>query len=146
MRTTYYLLLPICLVLAVVLVSLLTGKDNLGMIAGDGWLGDSLGRFEPAAGGSQDDGLTVWSSRWASLEDAKDFAYSVERCLQARFPGEAILDAAGERVLSRSDRIYRLQTRETEVVFRVATPRIDQLLQPPAKKKVPERPSTPRKK
>lgn len=122
----------------VVLVSLLTGKDNLGLIAGDGWLGDSLDRFEPAGGGSPDDGLTVWTSRWASGEDAKDFAYCLERCLQARFPGEAILDAPAGRVLARADRVYRLEVKGAEVLFSVATPRIDALMAPAAKKKVPD--------
>jgi hypothetical protein len=83
----------------IVLVSLLTGKDNLGLIAGDGWLADSLWRYEPAGGGA---GMTVWVSRWQSVEEAKDFAYSLERCLQARFPGVALQESgAGTKTVER---------------------------------------------
>jgi hypothetical protein len=131
----------------VVLVSLVTGKDNLGLIAGDGWIGDGVWRFEPAgpvAGGAP--GATVWVSRWQSDEEAKDFAYALERCLQSRFPGEPLADAPmGGRVLTRSDRVYRLDVAGREVSFRAADPGIERLIVESSKKKAPQRPAAPKK-
>jgi hypothetical protein len=128
----------------VTLVSLVTGKDNLGMIAGEGWLADSLWRLEPAqdSGGGADNGATLWITRWTADEHAKDFSYSLERCLQARFPGEALLDdpVRGGQVLRRADRIYRLNRAGSEVTMTVATPAIDAKLGPETKKKAPSRP------
>jgi hypothetical protein len=110
---------------------MLTGKDNLGMIAGDGWAGDALWRFEGAGGG-----VSVWETRWVSEEEAKDFAYAAERCLQGRFPGEPIAGTADEpRVLVRTDRVLRLERRGAAVTLRVATPDWDRKLSPPPKKK-----------
>ena len=127
----------------IVLVSLLTGKDNLGLIAGDGWLADSLWRYEPPGGGA---GMTVWVSRWQSAEEAKDFAYSLERCLQARFPGVVLQEpGAGTKTLERPDRSYRLEMEGTEVRFRAAEPAIEKRIQDAAKKKSPA-PSQPSKK
>ncbi len=128
----------------VTLVSLLTGKDNLGMIAGDGWRSDALWRFEPGSvsGASGPEGLTVWATSWTTDEDARDFKYSLERCLQARFPGEPIVDgASGERILRRSDRVYRIETAGLEVRFRAAPPNLDARIAPEEKKKVPARPA-----
>ncbi len=116
-------------------VSLLTGKDNLGLIAGDGWDGDALWRFEASPG---TEGITVWVTRWRTPDDANDFAYALERCLQSRFPGENAVDDAshGGKVLPRSDRVFRIERSPTEVVFRAAPPAIDEKLFPPTKKKV----------
>ena len=112
-------------------VSMLTGKDNLGMIAGDGWAGDALWRFEKDGGG-----VTHWESRWVTEEDARDFAYGVERCLQARFPGATFEGAAdGPRSLARSDRIFRLERRGAAVSLRIAPPEWDTRLQGTPKKK-----------
>ena len=123
----------------VTLVSLLTGKDNLGLIAGDGWVGDALWRFERAAPASQsaDEGATVWVTQWKSDEDAADFVYALERCLQARFPGETLEDdrQRGGRVLRRADRVYRVKATGLSVVMTVATPSIDANFGPLAKKK-----------
>jgi len=128
----------------VTLVSLLTGKDNLGLIAGDGWVADVVSRFEPSSPGapSGDAGATVWTSRWKTDEDAADFDYALGRCLQSRFPGENPVDDPdrGGRVLARADRVYRMEKRGSEVAFRVATPEIDAKLGPPPKKKGPARP------
>ena len=126
-------------------VSLGTGKDNLGLIAGDGWVADALYRFEPQAGG---DGLTIWVSRWATEEDAKDFAYGVERCLQARFPGSSLgPDESGAgRVLREPAGIHRLIRNVLEVRVQVAPPAVDARLSIPEKKKGPERRSTPARK
>lgn len=128
----------------VVLISQLTGKDNLGLIAGDGWMGDSVWRFEPAGVGGE--GVTYWIGRFASPEAARDFSYGLERSLQARFPNDALTgDPASERVMTRSDRVFRLTAQGSEVCFRVAPPRIDTLLAVSPKKKPAERPSTPKK-
>jgi hypothetical protein len=126
-------------------VSQLTGKDNLALIAGDGWAGDGLWRFE--APGAPEDGVTVWISRWTTEEDAKDMAYGLERCLQARFPGENVADGAeGARVLSRPDRVYRIRRTTAEVTFRVATPRWDVRFEGgPTKKSVAPAPPKPRR-
>jgi hypothetical protein len=128
----------------IVLVSLLTGKDNLGLIAGDGWLADSLWRYEPPGGGA---GMTVWVSRWQTAEEAKDFAYSLERCLQARFPGVVLQEpGAGTKALERADRSYRLELDGTEVRFRVAEPAIERRIQDAGKKKSPTPSQPPKKK
>ena len=112
-------------------VSMLTGKDNLGMIAGDGWAGDALWRFEGEGGG-----VTLWDTRWVTEEEAKDFAYSIERCLQARFPGETLAGTGdGPRSLSRSDRVYRMERRGASVSLRIAPPEWDRKLDTPPKKK-----------
>jgi hypothetical protein len=123
----------------ITLVSLLTGKDNLGLIAGDGWAGDALWRYDDAArtppeGG---DGATIWVTRWLTDEDANDFSYAIERCLTARFPAENLEDdpARGGRVLRRTDRIYRIQKNGLEVVVGAMASRIDAKLGPVAKKK-----------
>jgi hypothetical protein len=112
-------------------VSMLTGKDNLGMIAGDGWAGDALWRFEGSGGG-----VTLWETKWVTEDEAKDFAYAVERCLQARFPGEAVAGAGDEpRSLARADRVYRLERKGASVTIRVASPEWDAKLDAAAKKK-----------
>ena len=117
-------------------VSMLTGKDNLGMIAGDGWAGDALWRYE-----RDGSGVTHWETRWVTEEDAKDFAYGVERCLQARFSGAALEgEAEGPRVLARTDRIFRLERQGASVSLRIAPPAWDaKLAGPPKKKGAPPR-------
>jgi hypothetical protein len=120
------------------LVSLLTGKDNLGLIAGDGWVGDGLWRFEGPGSG----GLTIWITRWKTPEELDDFSYALERSLSARFPGETLRDdpVRGGHVLARADRVYRIERRSGDLWFEVANPEIDAKIGPPAKKKVPEAP------
>ena len=122
----------------ITLVSVITGKDNLGLIAGDGWAGDRLWRFEGNAAGA-----TIWVTRWLTDEDAKDFSYAMERCLAARFPAEAPEDDAvrGGRVVRRMDRTYRIQKTGLEVVVAIAPPAIDVKLGPVEKKKGPTPPS-----
>ncbi len=120
------------------LVSLLTGKDNLGLIAGDGWMADALWRFEPGPGSkaSAGDGATIWVTSWKTGEDAADFSYGLERCLQARFPGESLVgDPPRGQVLRRADRVYRIERTGVTVVFRVLTPAIDAKTVPDVKKK-----------
>ena len=124
----------------VTLVALTTGKDNLALIAGDGWEGDALWRFE-AAPGSEAEGVTVWDSQWLTEEDAKDAVYALARSLQARFPsalpGELSVEAT---VVVRADRIYRLSRSGLGVRLRVASPSTDRSLEDTPKKKGPERP------
>jgi len=114
----------------VVLVSHLTGKDNLGLMAGDGWVADALWRFEPKGADPSRPGFTVWTTRWTSEDEAKDFLYALERCFQARFPSEAFHDLGdGARSLGRADRSYRIEIRGSEVSLRIAPPSIEALLQ-----------------
>jgi hypothetical protein len=133
----------------VALVSLLTGKDNLGLIAGDGWVADALWRFEPGPGSptKPGEGATIWLTRWASDDDAADFSYGLERCLQARFPGESLesVPAGSGRTLRRADRTYRIERTGNQVAFRVVTPGIDVKPTPsPKKKGPPPRPIPPK--
>jgi hypothetical protein len=127
----------------VTMVSVLTGKDNLGLIAGDGWVADTLWRYEPGPGstGKAGEGATVWVSRWSTEEDAKDMAYSLERCLQARFPGVSVdVDPSVDaRTLSRSDRVYRVERNSVQVTFRAGPPGLGSKSAPPTKKKLPPR-------
>ena len=129
------------------LVSLLTGKDNLGLISGDGWVADALWRFEPGPGSKAQagEGATIWATSWKTDEDAADFAYGLERCIRARFPGESLVGdpPRGGQVLRRADRIYRIERTGVNVVFRVFTPAIDSKIGPPAKKKGPAQQRTP---
>jgi hypothetical protein len=76
----------------VVLISTWTGKDNLGLLAGEGWRGDALFRWESAA---PETGVTLWVTRWVSEDEARDFVYAYRRGLEARFPGVAPIEAAG---------------------------------------------------
>ena len=69
----------------VVLIGRGTGKDNLALIAGDGWAGDELLRWEDPD--SADNAVTVWSTAWTSVEAADDFAYAYRRLLETRFRG-----------------------------------------------------------
>ncbi|HZN54263.1 MAG TPA: hypothetical protein VFB67_02995 [Candidatus Polarisedimenticolaceae bacterium] len=130
------------------LVSLTTGKDNLGMIAGDGWIGDALFRLEAPAERTDAGGLTVWVSRWATEEDAKDFAYGVERCLQARFPAVPVADdpGVGGRVLRESAAVHRITRSGVEVRVQVASQELDARLVVPEKKKGTERRGQPPRK
>jgi hypothetical protein len=120
----------------VVLVSSLTGKDNLGMMAGDGWSGDALFRFEPEGALAGGDGQTVWITRWISAEEAADFEYGIERSLSARFPGAALTPARpGERKMLGGQRVYRLARNGQEVTLRIASAAADAQASPPAKSK-----------
>jgi hypothetical protein len=69
----------------VTLVATMTGKDNLGLIAGDGWVDDRLIRWE-RQGEPATSGATEWVTLWASEAEATDFQYAYDRVLTARFP------------------------------------------------------------
>lgn len=105
------------------LVSALTGKDNLGLQAGDGWEGDRVYRWEPAGGERPGEGVTLWVTAWRDEEQAADFAYAMRRALRSRFPGAGIDPAAaGPGNLEAGGRLFRLEIRGTQVRFRVAPP------------------------
>ncbi len=105
----------------IVLVSVLTGKDNLGLQASDGWAGDRLYRWEPAAGGEHDRGITEWLTRWKTAEDAADFDYAIWRTLQARFPGiEPQESGAGSKTLTAGGRRFVVRRSATEVSVRIS--------------------------
>ena len=112
----------------VVLVSALTGKDNLGLMAGDGWAGDRLYRWEPAGGPRVVEGVTLWVTRWARDEDASDFEYALGRMLSARFPGSGVVapDETGRRRLVAGGRAFEIEREGVEIRLRIGpetTPR-----------------------
>jgi hypothetical protein len=108
----------------VALISLATGKDSLGLMAGDGWAGDRLYRWEAA--GREQDGLTEWVTRWTEAgsgserSPAADFDYALGRALEARHPGAAFSAVeAGVRTLVAGGKLYRIERRAAEVKLRV---------------------------
>jgi hypothetical protein len=118
-----------------VLVSTLTGKDDLGLQAGDGWLSDSLHRYERA--GEPAGGFTLWVTRWASEQDASDFVYGLTRGWKENLSG-AVTEGAGEAVwtLTAANRVVRVSTSGAEVRARVAPPEVDRALE--GTKKLPK--------
>lgn len=114
----------------VVLVSSGTGKDNLGLLAGDGWAGDDLLRFEPE-GKEAAAGVTLWRTRWTTPEEAAEFEDAYRRLLEVRH-GEApraVEGAPGRFLLAAGGRKVRVDRREREVVVRVAPDAIDAALE-----------------
>jgi hypothetical protein len=102
----------------VVLISLLTGKDNLGLMTGDGWTGDRLYRWETEDGSA---GLTDWRTRWTDAEAASDFAYGFLRALRARFPESPPKVAEdGRQFVESGGRTFLVDLRGAEVRIRVA--------------------------
>jgi hypothetical protein len=103
----------------VVLVSSLTEKDSLGLLAGEGWAGDRLYRWEPDDASGGEWGITEWVTRWRSIGDdpgrpaadvAADFDYAYGRALEARFPGHSFAELGqGVRTMVAPDRIYRIE-------------------------------------
>lgn len=105
------------------LVSALTGKDNLGLQAGDGWEGDRVYRWEFVEGERPGDGVTLWVTAWRDEAQAADFAYAMRRTLRSRFPGAGIDPAAaGPRNLEAGGRLFDLEIRGAQVRLRVAPP------------------------
>lgn len=122
----------------VTLVSELTGKDNLGLQAGDGWVGDSLCRFESPDASK---GFTLWVTRLATPEAAADFEYAVTRGISEKLSGAAFQQTGpGRRALSLPDRVYRVTKDGTEVRLRIAPAAIDRTLEP-----APQHPIPPKK-
>jgi hypothetical protein len=105
----------------VVLIAWATEKDNLGLLAADGWAGGRVYRWEPPGEGT--DGVTEWVTRWDTPEARKDFSYSFARALTTRFPGKTMVPVAdGVRRLDAGGRVYLLEEGETEVRVRVSHP------------------------
>jgi len=122
----------------IALVSSLTGKDNLGLMAGDGWAGDALFRFEPEGVATASDGITVWATRWVSPEEAADFEYGLERSLSGRFPAVSLLRTGEtERALTAGGRHFRLSRSGVEVVLRISSQVEDKPRVPTAPTKAP---------
>ena len=114
----------------VLLVSAGTGKDNLGLLAGDGWAGDDLWRFEPAEGGPQG-GATVWRSRFSDAAEAAEFEDAYRRVLEAR-EGRALAPvegAPGRSLLRAGGRVVRVDRDGREVRIRVAPDALDATLE-----------------
>jgi hypothetical protein len=119
----------------VVLVSFWTAKDNLGLVAGDGWRGDELFRWEKEG---SPDGVTVWVTRWESDQAAIDFEYAYARALEARFPGEKPAGGGDGRLRVESeDRVVRVAREGREVRVDVRPP----ALAPAENEKSPPLPS-----
>lgn len=103
----------------VALVSIGTGKDNLGLMAGDGWNGDGLYRYERP--GEPDAGITSWATRWSSPEAAADFEYGMARAMSARFGADAVQsDDDGGRSIVADGRRYELARTGRNVRFLAA--------------------------
>lgn len=111
----------------IALVSWLTGKDNLGLLAGDGWAGDRLFRWEVEGAG---EGITEWRTLWRNLEAAEDFSYAMRRALTARFPESPGREVArGSVVVETGSRVFRLESKGSEVRLRIAPPALDARLE-----------------
>ena len=112
------------------LISALTGKDNLGLQAGDGWEADRLYRWEFADGERRGDGVTLWLTAWRDAEQAADFVYAMGRALRARF-AEAELDTAegGAQRLEAGGRLFLLEREGSRVRLRVAPPELEAALE-----------------
>ncbi len=67
----------------VMLIASLTGKENLGLQAGDGWQADRLIRLEPDDGTG---GVTVWVTRWRNEKEAEEFLQLYRRGLAETGP------------------------------------------------------------
>ena len=107
----------------VALVSAWTGKDNLGLMAGDGWAGDRVWRWEPA-GADPARGRTQWVSRWRDEDGARDFVYAARRTLEGRYGNEAArVDEAG---------VIHVTTPEREHTVRRDGTRVEWLVHPPS--------------
>jgi hypothetical protein len=110
-----------------VLVSTLTGKDNLALQAGDGWAGDRLYRWEPT-GGDPDRGVTQWKTRWTEEQGAKDFAYAIRRTLEARFPDRPPITLDdGQEIIQTATQLFRLQRHGLEVHLQISAKDLDPL-------------------
>ena len=91
------------------------------MVAGDGWLGDRVYRWE-RAGEPVDRGVTEWVTRWRTEEDASDFEYAYARSMTERFPQSEVrdLEGGGCELEAGTGLVMRLVRSGTEVVARIA--------------------------
>jgi hypothetical protein len=105
----------------VVLISQGSGKDNLGLIAGDGWAGGRVYRWETESDGGS--GITQWITRWESPQSSADFLYSFARSLAERFPGRSLEELPdGRRRMEAGERVYLLEPGASEVRILVVPP------------------------
>jgi hypothetical protein len=98
-----------------VLVAGSTGKDDLGLQAADGWVGDRVERLEPPAPAAPERGITRWDVRFADEAGASNFEYALVRALEARFPGRDYVRSESTGQLIAGDRAYRVDRRPTAV-------------------------------
>lgn len=116
----------------VTLVASRTGKDDLAMAAGDGWLDDRLLRWEPGVHGDPSGGVTVWETSWRTAEDAVEFDYAIGRAIEDGLGGTLVPEAgSGRRTYSAQGRIYRLTRSGGQVVLRVAAEAMDRRIEQP---------------
>ncbi len=102
----------------IALVARATGKDNLALIAGDGWRGDALYRYEPVDG-PEEHGTTVWWTSWDDAAEARLFAYAAGRTLAASADPLDPPDAPRRRFLRADGRMGRLELDGRRVLLRV---------------------------
>lgn len=119
----------------VVLVSTVTGKDDIALLAGDGWAGDALWRWEGRERGNEaaSSGVTVWLTRWSTRKDAEEFAYAWRRSLEERFPGVRIeTGPPGSGRVEASGKLFTWVLEDDRVLVRISP-------QPPTTKPAKER-------
>jgi hypothetical protein len=126
----------------VVLISAGTGKDNLGLLAGDGWSWDELTRWEPVQG-EPGKGGTSWTTRWTDPAEAAEFADAYKRLIDARegSPLAPVEGAPGRTVLRAGGRVVRVDLQGREVRIRVAPEALDAALEAPSKPKPEPKPA-----
>lgn len=118
----------------VLLVSAGTGKDNLGLLAGDGWAEDELVRFEPESGETRA-GATLWTTRWTNDVEAAEFADAYRRVVETRegSPLGSIEGRPGIWELRAGGRVLRMVLRNREVSIQVLPEALDATVGPPFK-------------
>jgi len=114
----------------IVLFTAMTDKENLALLAAQGWAGDRLERYEMP--GKPEQGVTRWVSRFKSPQNATDFEYAVTRTLQTRFPAaEVEASPGGHKVVRHAGRVYRLIAQPRQLSLRIAPESIDAGWYPP---------------
>ncbi|MDX1390173.1 MAG: hypothetical protein R3344_13350, partial [Acidobacteriota bacterium] len=100
------------------LISHRSGKMNLGLLSADGWAGDALFRWERA---DDDDGVTLWVTRWVSAAAAADFEYGYLRALErwTGAPAATVGDPPTERRFLRAGKAISVARNGQEVRVRV---------------------------
>ncbi len=108
-----------------ILVSTLTGKESLGLVAAEGWAGDRLRRWEGQDDPGGQGGVTEWLSHWrapgaessgSAADPAADFAQAYRRAIEARCPGRKFVGGADSSLtLVSAERIYTLERQGSAV-------------------------------
>jgi hypothetical protein len=124
-------------------ISTLTGKDNLGLLAGDGWAGDALLRHEPISGTGE--GYTLWVVRTIDEAKADDFVYGLLRGFEERHAGRRWEGEAASKTLRTSDRVIRFRRAGTVIELRIASPGVDAVLEKSSTESAPRRSPGPKK-